>query len=370
MKIMFCIKSLNAPGGGAERVLSEVVSGLVGRGWVVQVVTFDQTISPFYEFPSSVEPIGIDAGKSTQQTSLRDSFSRIVCLRKTIKRLRPDVLVGFMNSSYVLMGVAALGMRIPIIASEHIIPFHYRNRPVEALLLRITPWLVERIAVVSAQAKSLYSPALQKKMVVLHNPVNLKHLFRNPESDPIQKDPVMLAVGRLEPQKDHATLIESFALIYRKFPNWRLRIVGDGTLRSSLEKRIEQLGLQRVIDLPGFSHQIHQEYHKARLFVMPSRYESFGLTVAEALMYHLPVVGFEDCVGVNSMVVHGKNGLLISSVDNRVENLAKGLEYLLSNPGKIDAMSLPHDFTEHSLEAVLDQWEELLRSLVADKSLS
>jgi len=176
----------------------------------------------------------------------------------------------------------------------------------------------------------------------------------------------LLAVGRLEDQKDHRTLIRAFAEIAGDFPDWRLRIVGEGELRPDLEALVRRHRLEGRVALPGAISEIGEEYEAAQLFVMSSSYESFGLTSAEALAHGLPVIGFADCPGTNELVQEGVNGRLVEGAD-RATALAAGLAGLMSSPGERERLGAagPASIECFAPERITDVWEALLNRVIA-----
>jgi glycosyltransferase involved in cell wall biosynthesis len=287
-------------------------------------------------------------------------------MRRAAATIRPDIAVGFMHSSYIPLGIALLGTGIPLVASEHISYDHYRSRIVEAALLRVTPRLARKITVLSEAVRAGFPAGIRRAMTVVPNPVSPPCSERADVSGGGGKFKTLLAVGRLDPQKDHAVLIEAFARLAGDFPDWRLRIVGDGRLRSALDAQVRRLGLEERVVLAGVVADMGPEYAAAHLFVMPSAYESFGLTTAEALGCGLPVVGFADCPGTNELVVDGVNGLLASGPD-RVWALSEALSRLMAAPAlrqKLGANG-PASVEAFAPERIADVWEALLRRIAA-----
>lgn len=367
MKILFCIKAMNNPGGGAERVLATVANGLVDRDHEVAVLTFEQPGgNAFYPLHPSIKRIDLGIGSTVRPATLGETLNRIPALRRAILRCSPDVVIGFMHSMFVPLGLSMLGNSIPIIASEHIVPEHYRSRRlIETGLLSITPLLVRQITCVSEQVRLSYPFYLRKSMVAIANPVAMSS-SHSPSPQRRKLGRILLSVGRLEPQKDHATLIQAFGQIAEEFPEWTLKIIGDGGLREKLESQIQTLGLRDRICLPGSTQNIAAEYQSADLFVIPSKYESFGLTVVEALSYGLPVVGFQSCQGVNQLVQSGVNGLLIDTMDNRMTALTNSLKRIMSNKSLLHNLSngTTQSLEPHRINNVLDCWEALLRKIL------
>ena len=150
-------------------------------------------------------------------------------------------------------------------------------------------------------------------------------------------------------------------MIASLFPNWDLRIVGDGELKQELEIIIKMLGFEERVQLPGNNPEIGKEYVNAQLFVIPSLYESFGLATAEALAYGLPCVGFLDCPGVNYFIRSGKNGILVSG-NNRATSLSNALKILMSDEDKRKKMGENALLikTQFDKKEIIEQWESLL----------
>lgn len=371
MRVLLAIKAMNNPGGGAERVLAELASGLTARGYEVAVLTFDPPGGrSYYPLHPAVRRIELGIGDTTRSASIGETARRTLALRSQARAVAPDVAVGFMHSMFISLGLALLGTGIPLIASEHIVPEHYRTRPLQSALLRLTPLVAERITVVSDQVLASYPPSLRARMVAIANPVSVEPGQRADVGGERRNRKTLLCVGRFSAQKDHATLIAAFAWLAGRFPDWDLRLVGDGELRGALTAQVAALNLAERVQMPGVVRDLSAEYTAAQLFVLPSRYESFGLATAEALAHGLPAVGFADCAGTNELIRPGVNGAL-ATVDepaadkDRAPALAAALEPLMASAEARLSLSRGEDAlpSECTLPRVLDRWETLLRQV-------
>ncbi|HXV14425.1 MAG TPA: glycosyltransferase family 4 protein [Candidatus Krumholzibacteria bacterium] len=329
MKLLFGIKSMNVPGGGAERVLATVVSGLAARGHDVAVLTFDAPGgTSFYPMDARVRRIALGLGSTDRKTGARDFVARLPALRRALRRERPQVAVGFMHSMFVPLSLASVGLRIPMVASEHTVPEYYRNRRWEYLLLVLAGLRSARITVPSDAIRERMPALVRARTATIPNPVAVPA----PTAARTGGTQTVLAVGRLDADKDHATLIDAFATLAERFPDWRVRIVGEGNLRGALAHQISSLGLDARVTLAGATPDIAREYAEAEVLAVPSRYESFGMATAEALATGVAVVGFADCPGTNELVRHGENGWLVDGADaTRVSAFANGLAALMSD---------------------------------------
>lgn len=362
----FMIKALGNTGGGAERVMVDVANGLAERGHRVSVITCDPAGTPsYYPLHPGIDIIQLDSGNTGKSSGPRQFLKRLRSYRRVLKARQPDVAIAFMHSSYIPAGMALLGTGIPLIASEHIGPEHYRSRPLERILLQLTPFFADAITVVSEQIRASFNPWLRRKMVVAHNPVSLSAKPRTAaRSSGNGHAKRLLTVGRMTEQKNQACLIEAFRRIADKFPEWTLRIAGDGPLADDLAEQVSAAGLSGRVELPGNISDIGAEYENADLFVLPSRYESFGLATAEAIMHGLPAVGFAGCPGTNELIRPGENGVLAQG-NGDAGTLADALSGLMGDPEALSGLeNAPTQWLQdtYALGHVLDVWERLVIS--------
>lgn len=358
LRLLFVIKSLALAGGGAERVLSDLSAGLADKGHAVTIASFDAPgAETFYKLHPDVAQVALGIGEVEQHTRLRDVPARIAGLRRLLRTHRPDVAIGFMHSAYVLLGLAASGSRIPVIASEHSVYAHYAERTIERALLWLTPLLASRMTFVSRGARDSFPRFIRRNSAVIPNPVTVTAIKRQP-AGPL----TILAVGRLDKAKDHATLIDAFAKVAPRFPEWGLRIAGEGDLRAALDRQIERLGLAGRVQLLGKVTNVDELFASASIFAMASRYESFGLATAEALAHGVPAIGFADCPGTNELIIDGRNGILVESSRDRASAMAAGLAQMIENTQLREqlARSAPLSVSAFTLEAVLEHWQALL----------
>jgi glycosyltransferase involved in cell wall biosynthesis len=361
MKLLFWIPALGGRGGGAERVLSIVASGLAQRGNDVVVASADRPgTESFYAFDPAVRRacLGEKPGASWHPVAL----SR---LRGELVRTRPDVAVGFMFAGYATLVAAGTGTGVPIVASEHTAFEHYRRRGFQSHLLPVAAARFAAFTIPSARVRLGYPQVIADRMIVVPNPL--------PKVAPDEQNRCakgerkrLLAVGNLREEKGHSGLIEAFARVAADHPDWELRIVGEGPLKGALKRAIGSRGLTGRAEIAEVVSDIAAEYAEADLFVMPSSYESFGLATAEALAAGLPAVGFADCPGTNEIIQDRVNGLLVQGPD-RAEALAAGLSRLMGEPALLAQLSsrAAQSVAGYEAEVIVMRWEELLQSVAA-----
>lgn len=140
-----------------------------------------------------------------------------------------------------------------------------------------------------------------------------------------------IAVGRFTWQKGFDLLIDAWSIVAKTHPDWTLNIIGPGN-RQSYEESIVKKGLTKRIICHPPKTKIHEEYRNSSIFIFSSRYEGFGLVLAEAMSVGVPAVSFACPCGPSDIITHEKDGLLIEN--GNIQELAKGICYLIENPAK------------------------------------
>lgn len=324
MKMMFVLAGLGA--GGAERVVSLISGELVRRGHGISVVSFDAPDAPIYHsFHPGVDIIrlAIPAGGGSFLRGLKASYRRTAVLRHLFEQRRPDVAISFLTKINVLSIAASAGLQIPVIISERNNPAAQRAHPFWAIAWKISARRASAIVLQTNAIKALYPANIRSRAVVIPNPVVPAATDRGPH-----EGRVLAAVGRLEWQKGFDMLIKAFARIAGDFPDWKLKIWGEGAERSRLQLLADQSGHADRIELAGTSRSQADWIADVDVFVLSSRYEGFPNVLLEAMSAGIPSVSFRCKFGPEEIVDDGVNGLLVEpgSIENLVQNLIKLME--------------------------------------------
>jgi L-malate glycosyltransferase len=147
--------------------------------------------------------------------------------------------------------------------------------------------------------------------------------------------PIVGAVAALTQEKGHKYLIEAAALVLRDVPETRFIILGEGELRSSLERQIKELHLDKHVLLPGFRADILSFIKSFDVFVMSSLFEGLGTSLLDAMALSKPTVA-SDTGGIPEVVAHGETGFLVPPRDAR--ELATAISKLLKDPDRRERM--------------------------------
>ncbi|MER6088266.1 glycosyltransferase family 4 protein [Streptomyces bluensis] len=179
--------------------------------------------------------------------------------------------------------------------------------------------------------------------------------------------PVIAAAGRLAPGKRFDLLLEAFARVASKEPDWRLRIYGGGKQKERLNRLIDELGLSGRARLMGPRTPIEAEFAKASLVVSASDAESFGMTLVEAMRCGVPVVSTDCPLGPAEIITDGVDGRLVPVGDPRA--LADAILELIADEPTRRAMGAAALKSAHRYDAapILARYELLFAELRATR---
>jgi glycosyltransferase involved in cell wall biosynthesis len=313
--------------GGAQRVIADMANYWAARDWQVTLATWSgPDLRDFYELSANISRVWLDVDSRGNSVigALRAFADRILKLRGLLRRAKPDVVLSFIDVSNIHTILAAAGLGVRVVVCERTHPGQNRtvSRPWKALRRLCYSWADQVVAQTKDAAVWIER---QCKTHVLIIPNSLREL---PETVS-QREPLIIAVGRLSKEKGLDVLLEAFARVRMHFAEWRLCIIGEGTERRALAELVGKLNLQGQAELIGQVKDVETWMARAALMVHPSRREGFPNAVLEAMAMGATVICTDCRAGPSELIEDGVNGRLVPVDD--LEALARVMAQLMAD---------------------------------------
>lgn len=350
MKVIFVIVSM--AGGGAERVISILANQFVKMGIDVTIM---MTAGNEVAYPLDARIHLLCAGERTGG-SLKKRLKRIGVMRQYFKANRDSIIISFGpgTSFFAVVADTFLGHRMLI--SERNDPAVCEHKKLRNLIYG----RADRLVFQTEDAMNCFPKYIVRKGCVIPNPIsgNLPVPYYG------EREKSIVAVGRLEAQKNHKMLLKAFFIFHQKFPEYKLYIYGEGSLRGDLEEQILDLKLEDAVLMEGFVENIPEKIQRAGIYVLSSNYEGISNSLLEAMAIGLPSISTDSPIGGARLCIDsGVNGILTPVGDEKAfaeamiriasdQELAKRLS---SN-----ALRLKETYSKDNISR---QWIEIMESL-------
>src|SRR5260370_14237234 len=250
-----------------------------------------------------------------------------------LRWLRPDLVSAHSSKAGWLCRLVGVTLGIPTVFTAHGWAFTTGVPPGAARLYRwaerLTAGLADRIITVSEYDHQLalrYGVVPAAKLVTVHN--GMPDIPPADRADPGRSPPRLVTIARLEPQKDHSTLLRALAQL--QATAWELDVIGDGPLRSQAAALATELGISHRVRFLGARRDIATQLAQHQLFALISHWEGFPRSILEAMRAGLPGVA-SDVGGVRESVSEGETGFLVPRED--IAGLRARPALLLDDPG-------------------------------------
>lgn len=360
MKILYVITGLG--GGGAEKVVADLADQMSKKGHQVKIAYLkgnvivrpnNQSIELIY--------IGLE--------NLKNYKTAYKKYRETIKKYQPDIVHSHMIHANIFARIVRFFYPIP----KLICTAHNSNEGglLRMLGYRCTNHLSDINTNVSKEATDSFKKkkAFDSSAITIYNGIDLSNFSRK-EVDKNKillnkinlNQKIILAVGRLNEQKDYPNLIKAISLLKgNSSQTFKLLIAGDGEQRDAIEELIKKLDLNDDVILLGRRNDIAELMSVADYFVLSSAFEGFGLVVAEAMACETFVVA-TDCGGVKEVM--GGYGLMVPPQDSKslADQLLKAINMPLNVRLENNRKALNYVNENFDLEKITLQWLKIYES--------
>lgn len=341
--------------GGGERLWSCLASAFKARGNDVIFVQDFEADDNRSNLDSSIPLFTIG----------RNHWRAVRCLADILRQEKPDIALSAIGGSNTKLMLAKWLARSPI---RTVITYHGFCEWRSGLLSFVT-YLALPVLSAFADCTVAVSDGLREQLVkrwgarpektiTILNPVFFPATAPVPsEAELCGRPDMLLAVGRLVPEKDFPTLLHAFARLER--PSARLIILGKGPEEARLKALSKDLGIANRVTLAGYSKEPWRFYSQAKCFVLSSLSEPFGNVVVEAMAYGLPIVATASA-GPQEILRHGKFGRIVAAGSDL--QLAHAIADTLEYPG--DPAQRRRRADDFSFAVRVPAYEELVRSVL------
>ena len=365
VRIAFCITDLDV--GGAERMFVELVTRLDRLRWEPRVYCLSGPGALVARLQAAKIPVTCFGAKSVRHLGV------IPRLAAELKTFSPALIQCFLFHANVVGRLAAWWAGVPRVVCG--IRVAERRSRVPLWLDRMTHRFVDHNVCVSRAVAefSIHKAGLKTtKISVIPNAVEFDRFANAVAVDRsilgLSTAPLVLFVGRLDPQKAPFILLEAFVRLLERHLDWQLLFVGDGSLRTSMEAWITQRGLDHRIRIAGWRPDIPELLKAADLLTLPSLWEGMPNIVLEAMAAGLPVV-VSRVEGTEELIRDGETGLLVTP-GSPIE-LERQIETALTDPELCSRLINAAQLTVQklfTLDRMVSAYEQLYARLIAESA--
>ncbi len=377
LKVLVLLSRLG--GGGAEKAAASLSYVLAERHDVVFCLWHANTS---YSYRGRARTLDLPWNPAARPAEKARRFVvKRRALHRAIREERPDVVLAFGDGPAI---VALTEHRMhggpPVVLSMQVVPllaYSGWQRWVYAALRRS---LFDRAAGIVALSEGVARAAgtqlsiPPERIRVIPNPIDLADVRSRAGLEPpipLPTDrPVILSVGRLSPEKNHAGLLRAFGSV-RERRDAALVIVGEGRLEGELRSLAASLGVEEAVTFAGWQPNPFAFMARATVFVLPSLYEGFGNVLVEAMASGTPVIATNCPFGPADVLQEGRAGLLVPVHDDAA--MARAIEDVLDRPElrerlRSAGLRRADDFALAKLGRAYE--EELVRAVNAERAPS
>lgn len=359
MRLMFFISSLE--GGGAERVMSILCNELVDRDHEVYLAT-NKKIPFAYELDNRITTLELYPDSFSQLNKIIRWVKLYIRIRSLVKEVKPDIITSFMYGLNVHVILATLGIKIPLVASEHT-SFHISHNWFKYFSRFYVNKLATHTILLTEYDSSFIGNKLKNKIVI-----------PNPLSFPIieeikERRKNVLAAGSIDrwSGKGFDTLIKVWGKVSQKHPDWILEIAGNGTEESfsHLKSVVKEVNVDNTVVFLGFQKEMDKLLQSSSIFVLSSKFEGFGMVLTEAMSQGCACISFDCIAGPSEIITHDVSGLLVE--DQNMEEMEIMLDQLIADENLRNRLSegAVKEAERFTPKVIVDKWEGMFKTLVS-----
>ena len=345
--------------GGTERVAVQIANALRedNRYEICFMSLTEQQKKPFYPLHPDIERFRLGKKWINPGPGYLPLIGR---LRKFLKDRQIDIIIDIDIVLDVLSLPASRWMKTKVVSWEHFNCEFEQQILYRRLISRLTVHFADYIITLTEKDKDNYGKILGRRTRIsaIYNMV--PKMKRHEE---VLRENWIVTAGRLTYQKGIEYLAEIAVPVLKKHRDWKWLVLGDGEDRAILEQAVSENKLEDQLILKGTVDQVEWYLDRAKLFVLTSRYEGFGMCLVEALQMQVPCVSFDVKIGPSEIIADGQNGILIPPF--ACEQMVREINSLIENPGRLERMdeNTTIGFERYQDAYIIEKWKNILDNL-------
>lgn len=348
--------------GGAARVATTQCNELKRLGVDLHVVTDNINWSIDYGLDKSIPlySISVNPKADGKWEKVSKALKCIKDIRKYIKDICPDIIVAIQSDMYLRTLLANVGIKTPIIVADHTSFSRKQDR-----LTNFTRYFLYKyangISILTRKDEMLLGTKYPQKKVI-YNPLSF-----DVANNSYKRRKNILCVGRLDVWKIKGfdIILDIWAKIEKKYPDWQLEIAGTGTQTAinDLNLLVSKLGIETRVSFLGQVNDIQNLYQHSSIFALPSRMEGFPMALLEAMSQGCACVAFE-IEGATREMLDEESGVIVPDGDNEI--FQSYLEKLMDDATLVEnfgekAIIKSQDFTK---EVFAKNWMKYMNDVI------
>ncbi len=318
----------NLSGGGAEKVLIDIINNIDIEKFEVTVVLFKKEGVYLKSIPTNVKLISMsDKLKGSWRIWYKLFYIFPNFFYKLFVKENFDIEIAFMEGWATKFVANSNNKGSKKIAWVHcdIFSKHWTNHMFKKNEESECYNKFNEIIFVSNDSKGQFNKLfknIKTKQKIIYNPVIADDVYRKANEQVIKfEEFTFISVGRLDQQKGFDRLIEAHSRIVKKYPH-KLIILGEGLRRREIEKQVFQLGIGKSVELMGFKKNPYPYIKAADAFICSSRSEGYSLVVVESIILGKAILS-TNVNGPKEILENGKYGLICENSIDGIENSMK-----------------------------------------------
>lgn len=381
MKIYFIVYNIFGMGGTVKTTVN-TVNYLVKQGYKVEIISLRRTSQkPLFKIDPKVKItplIDVRRGYLYKENSnfikklikkillkvpslimhKDEDLYKMFSLFSDIKLIKSLVSI---KTGIVVTTIPSLNLLSTRLLNKNIIKIGQEHKPYDAHTNRLREKIKKeynRLDYLTCLTERdyLYYKNINKNTYKIENGTEID--WRKADLD----NKLIISAGRFSEEKGFDMLLKAFSIVVKMYPDWKLKIFGEGKEKGRLEEIILEEALHNNVMLMPKSNCLDEEIYQSSIYALSSRYESFGMVLIEAMALGVPCVSY-SCAGPREIIKHNEDGILVPEGD--IQSLAEGMMELMEDIEKRKLLGkvAKKNAQRYSTEETGKKWIDIIENI-------